>query len=236
MLLLAFLAGVLSILSPCVLPLVPIILAGALPEHRLAPVALAGGLAVSFAGIGLLMAVIGFSMGLDANLFRVVASVMLIVMGTLLVSERLQFRAAAIAGPLANWANGTQASISIQRVPGQFLVGLLLGLVWTPCVGPTLGAASVMAMRGENLATAIATMAVFGIGAAVPLLVLGLMSSQLLKHWNQRIFRAAPNIKIALGLLLVAMGLMSLTGWDRSVQTYLEGITPDWLISLTTRL
>jgi cytochrome c-type biogenesis protein len=236
MLMLAFLAGVLSILSPCVLPLVPVILAGALAEHRLAPVALAGGLAVSFAGIGLLMAVIGFSIGLDANLFRVVASFMLIMIGIVLVSERLQLRTAALAGPVANWANGTQTRISIQGIPGQFLVGLLLGLVWTPCVGPTLGAASVMALRGENLATAISTMAVFGIGAALPLLVLGLMSRELLKRWNQRIFSAAPAVKIGLGMFLIALGVMSLTGWDRSVQTYLEGITPDWLFSLTTQL
>jgi len=68
---LAFLAGILSILSPCVLPLLPIVLGTAQAEHRLGPVALAAGLAVSFTAIGLFVATIGFAIGLDTDVFRV---------------------------------------------------------------------------------------------------------------------------------------------------------------------
>jgi cytochrome c-type biogenesis protein len=101
--LLGFVAGVLSILSPCVLPLVPAILACAVAEHRLAPLALAGGVAISFTVIGLFVATIGFSIGLDMTLFRTIAAVLMIAVGAVLLVPHLQTRFATAAGPVANW-------------------------------------------------------------------------------------------------------------------------------------
>ena len=86
---LAFLAGVLSVLSPCVLPLLPIVLGTAQSEHRLGPVALAAGLALSFTIIGLFVATIGFAIGLDTSVFRLVSAVLLIAIGTVLLVPRL---------------------------------------------------------------------------------------------------------------------------------------------------
>ena len=86
---LAFLAGALSILSPCVLPLLPIVLGSAAAEHRLAPAALAAGVALTFVAIGLFVATIGFAIGLDAGVFRLVAAVLLIGVGLLLLVPRL---------------------------------------------------------------------------------------------------------------------------------------------------
>ena len=82
---LAFLAGLLSILSPCVLPLLPIVLGSAAAEHRLAPLALAGGVALSFVAIGLFIATIGFSIGLDADVFRTAAAILMVMLGVVLV-------------------------------------------------------------------------------------------------------------------------------------------------------
>ena len=82
---LAFVAGLLSILSPCVLPLVPIVLGSALAHHRHGPLALAAGLALSFTAIGLLVAVAGFSIGLDAGVFRSAAAVIMIALGVVLI-------------------------------------------------------------------------------------------------------------------------------------------------------
>src|SRR5262245_9557011 len=75
---LAFLAGILTVLSPCVLPLLPIILGAAASQHRLGPLALAGGLALSFTAIGLFVATIGFTAGLDTGFFRTVSAILLI--------------------------------------------------------------------------------------------------------------------------------------------------------------
>ncbi|MFH1553757.1 MAG: cytochrome c biogenesis protein CcdA, partial [Pseudomonadota bacterium] len=89
---LAFLAGILSTLSPCVLPILPLVLGAAASQHRLGPVALAGGLALSFVTIGLFVATIGFSIGLDAGVFRAVAAVLLMAVGLVLLVPIFQAR------------------------------------------------------------------------------------------------------------------------------------------------
>ena len=236
MLALAFLAGVLSVLSPCVLPLVPVVLAGAAAEQRLAPLALAAGLALSFTGIGMFVSTVGFALGLDMDIFRTVSAVLLIVAGAVLALPRFHPALAAAAGPIGDLARRRLGGFSGLGVGGQFAVGLLLGAVWTPCVGPTLGAASVMAIRGENLWSAGATMAAFGIGTSVTLLALAAVSREVLLRWRGRLVGAAGGIKSALGVLLVLAGLMTLTGWDRHLQTYLAGMVPGWLSAVSTSL
>lgn len=233
---LAFLAGVLSILSPCVLPLVPVIMASAAAEHRAAPLALAAGVAISFTAIGVFVATIGFSIGLDMTLFRTASAVLLILVGAVLVIPRLQARFATAAGPMSNWTQNRFGGMSTSGIGGQFGVGLLLGAVWTPCVGPTLGAASVMAARGENLVMVSLTMLAFGIGAALPLLVLGSLSREALLRWRGHMARSAGRLKIVLGALLILAGTMTLTGTDRAIQTALESAMPQWLLGLTTKI
>jgi len=101
---LAFVAGILSILSPCVLPILPIVLGAAASEHRWGPAVLAAGVAVSFVAIGLFAATIGYSIGLDAGLFRNVAAALMITVGVVLLVPRLQERLALAGTPLAAWA------------------------------------------------------------------------------------------------------------------------------------
>ncbi|MCA0046216.1 cytochrome c biogenesis CcdA family protein [Mesorhizobium sp. B283B1A] len=234
--LLALLAGVLSILSPCVLPLLPVVLTGAVAEHRLAPLALAAGVAVSFTAIGVFVATIGFSIGLDMTVFRTAAAVLLILVGAVLLVPRFQTQFATAAGPVSNWTQTRFGGFSTSGISGQFGVGLLLGAVWTPCVGPTLGAASIMAARGENLGMVVLTMLAFGIGTSLPLLALALMSREALLRWRGRMLGASSGIKMALGALLVVAGVMTLSGFDRTIQVGLEQTLPDWLVAITTRL
>ena len=139
----AFLAGIFSILSPCVLPLVPLVLGAAVSEHRLGPAALAGGLALSFTSVGLFVATIGFAAGIDAGIFRMVAAILMSILGIVLIVPRFQAQFALAAGPVGNWAEQRLGGFSTAGISGQFVVGLLLGVVWAPCVGPTLGAASI---------------------------------------------------------------------------------------------
>ena len=234
--LVALLAGILSILSPCVLPLVPVVLTGAVAEHRLAPLALAAGLALSFTAIGLFVATIGFSIGLDMTVFRTGAAMLLILVGVVLLVPRLQVGFATAAGPVSNWTQNRFSGLSTSGISGQFGVGLLLGAVWTPCVGPTLGAASIMAARGENLGVVTLTMLAFGIGTALPLLLLSVLSRKALLRWRGRMMSTASGLKIALGVLLVLAGAMTLTGFDRTVQTVLLDALPRWMLALTTAI
>ncbi len=147
---LAFIAGTLSALSPCVLPLLPIVLASAASEHRLAPAALAAGLAISFTAIALFVAAIGFAAGLDNDVFRTVSAVLLVFIGIVLAVPRLQENLTTAASPFAGWVEGRFGGFSSGGLLGQFTVGLLLGAVWSPCAGPVLGAASLLASQGQN--------------------------------------------------------------------------------------
>lgn len=232
---LALLAGLLSILSPCVLPLLPIVLGAAASEHRLGPAALAIGVAISFVAVGLFVATVGFSIGLDGEVVRRVAAVAMIAVGVVLVVPVLQVRLAAAGGPMGNWVDRTFGGGPISGVRGQFALGLLLGAIWSPCVGPTLGAASVLAAQGKDLASVGVTMAVFGIGAALPLVILGAVSRDALMRWRQRMATAGQVMKQVLGVTLVVAGGLILSGFDKSFETFLVNASPAWLTSLTTR-
>jgi cytochrome c-type biogenesis protein len=234
-LVLSFVAGVLSVLSPCVLPLLPIVLGAAATKQKWGPVALAAGLALSFVAIGLFVATIGFSIGLDADVFRYVAAVLMLAVGVVLMVPRLQSAFAVAGGPLANWAHERLDGADTGSVGGQFAVGLLLGAVWSPCVGPTLGAASLLAAQGRDLGQVALTMFVFGLGAAVPLLALGVASREVMMRWRARLAAAGPGLKTGFGAILVAVGLLALTGLDKRVETALVEASPQWLTDLTTR-
>jgi cytochrome c biogenesis protein CcdA len=230
---LAFLAGALSVLSPCVLPLLPIMLGSAASEHRLAPAALAAGLSLSFVVIGLFVATVGFTAGLDTGFFRLVSAVLLIAVGTLLLVPLAQ--AAAAGGPVSNWVDGQFGGFAAHGLGGQFLLGLLLGAVWSPCVGPTLGAASILAAKGENLGEVALTMVAFGIGAAVPLIAIGLLSREALSRWRGRLMEAGKGGKVLLGGVLIAIGLLVATGLDKRLETFLVDASPAWHMRLTTQ-
>lgn len=233
---LAFLAGILSVLSPCVLSLLPLVLSAAASEHRLGPVALASGLALSFVVIGLFVATIGFAIGLDAGIFRTGAAIMLILIGLVLMVPAAQIRLAVAAGPMSNWTESRFGGFSTVGLSGQFGVGLLLGAVWSPCVGPTLGAASLLASQGRDLGAVALTMFLFGIGAALPLLVLGTLSREVLVRWRDRMIGLGRGLKAALGLLLLVTGLTIALGYDKVLGTILVNASPAWLTDLTTRL
>ncbi|ODR99439.1 cytochrome C biogenesis protein [Methyloceanibacter methanicus] len=232
---LALIAGVLSVLSPCVLPLLPIVFGTAQSEHRLGPAALALGVALSFTAIGLFVATIGFAIGLDTDVFRLAAAVLLIAVGTVLLVPRLQAQVAVAAGPVGNWVDDRFGGFGGHSLWGQFGVGVLLGAVWAPCVGPTLGAASVLAAKGEDLAQVSLTMLAFGIGAALPLMLLGFASREAMLRWRGRLAEAGKGGKMVLGIVLVSVGLLVATGADKALETYLVNASPDWLNSLTTR-
>jgi len=232
---LSFLAGVLSILSPCVLPLIPIIIGSALNTHKLGPYALALGLAISFTAIGVFLATIGVSLGLDAASFRNVAAILLIIFGVVLLSPFLQLKFASLTAGLGNSGQNALSQFSSNSLFGQFLLGMLLGVVWSPCVGPILGAAITLASQGEQLGHVTAVMAFFGIGAGLPLIILGLLSRQAMQKLRNKLFTAGKIGKQLLGSLMIIIAFMILTGFDKQLESVLVEASPDWLNNLTTR-
>jgi len=233
---LSALAGVLSTLSPCVLPLLPLVLGGAASEHRFGPLALAAGLAISFTAIGMFVATIGYGIGLDTDFFRFVAAILLIGIGGILLVPQVQNRLAVAAGPMSNWTEQRFGGFSTSGIGGQFGLGLLLGAVWIPCVGPTLGAASLLAAQGENLGQVTLTMLVFGLGAGGTLALLGVLSREVLMRWRDRMLATGKGLKMALGAILITVGVLILSGADKVVETWLLDHSPMWLTRLTTSI
>lgn len=232
---LAFIAGILSTLSPCVLPLLPIVLGAAVGQHRLGPLALAAGLSISFVAIGMFIATIGYSLGFDGNLLRLIAAAVLILIGLVLIVPSASTVFATAAAPVSAWAESNFGNFDTSGLKGQFALGLLLGAVWSPCVGPTLGAASVLAAQGKDLVQVSLVMLSFGFGAAVPLLLLGLLSRDAMLKLRNKLMGAGQNGKLALGGLLIAVGLLVLTGLDKRIEAILVAASPQWLTRLTTQ-
>lgn len=233
---LSFAAGVLSSLSPCVLPLIPVLVVAALTVHRLGPLALALGLALSYTAAGLFLATVGNAIGLDQTLFRDVAATLLILFGLLLSSSNLQQSFAAAASGLSGLGQSWLERIQGDSLKGQLLLGLALGLVWSPCVGPTLGAAITLASQGENLGRAAAVMAIFGIGAGFPLVILGSLSHQAMMRYKAKLSETAGAGKFILGMLLILLGVSVLTGLDKLFEAWVLTHAPEGLIRLTTSI
>ena len=231
---LAFAAGLLSILSPCVLPLVPIVLGAAVVAHPLGALALAAGLAVSFTALGLLLALVGFGLGIDPGMFRVAAAVIMIGLGVILVMPSWQAQLAAAGGPVSSWADRRFGGFASSGLAGQFAIGLLLGAVWSPCVGPTLGAASLLASQGQDLLRVTLTMVVFGVGAALPLILLGLLSRASLMHVRSSLMSAGKLGKALLGAAFIVIGVSIVSGADKRIEAALVDASPQWLTELTT--
>jgi cytochrome c biogenesis protein CcdA len=230
-----FLAGLLSTLSPCVLPLLPMVLGPAASAHRLGVPALAAGLVVSFVAVGLFVATIGFAIGLDGDWFRTASAVMLGLLGVVLLSSTVQTRFALATGGVSNVGQRLIDRLQPAGLSGQFMLGLLLGAVWSPCVGPTLGAASVLAAQGQSLFAVAAVMLAFGLGAAVPLLVVGLLSREAVRRWRGAMLRAGSAGKLLLGGAALLVSLLILTGADHRIEAFVLDHSPDWLARLTTR-
>jgi cytochrome c biogenesis protein CcdA len=226
---LAFVAGLLTALSPCVLPLLPLVM-GSAARNRYGPTALAAGFVTTFTVIGVLLASLGTALGLSDTIVRSVSAALLAMAGVLMISHRLQDLVGRWLSPLAS-ASARLSAHADQGVGGQFFIGALLGGVWSPCVGPTLGAALGLATRGETLAHAAAIMAAFGLGAATLLLAAGYASRAVIGQ-RLRLLQAGARGRLVFGIVLLLVGASVASGADKVVESALLARLPQWWIDL----
>ncbi len=231
---LAFVAGLVTILNPCVLPLVPILVGSALGKARAGPLALAAGLVTSFTLFGFTVIAFGYSLGIDERLVRMLAGALLAVAGVVLLVPQAQAALSAAAVPLTNAGNQQLARVNADGVLGQYLVGLLLGLVWAPCVGPTLGVAIAAASQGKDLASAFVIFLTFGLGVATSILAFAYGSRRALGERGKVLQTLARYAKPIFGLALLAVGLMVLTGFDKVIEIAVLDALPESLVRFTT--
>ena len=229
-------AGGLSTLSPCVLPILPVVLATAVAAHRLGPVALAAGLTLSFTVVGVFLASVGVGLGLDETVFRTVAAVLLVAFGVVLLSSHLQSKFAVATSGLSGAGQTLLSKVSLDGLPGQFALGLLLGIVWSPCVGPTLGATVTLASQGQSLGQVTLMMLIFGIGASMPLMALGMVSREAMIKFRGKMLSAGKVGKQALGGIMLLFGTMILSGADKIFEAWVLQTAPEWLVNLTTSI
>jgi cytochrome c biogenesis protein CcdA len=232
---LAGLAGLLTTLSPCVLPILPMVAASATGRSRWGLPAMAAGLALAFTVIGVSLASSGQLLGLDERTLRTVAGALMVVIGIALLSTWLQDRVAGVFSRVGSAGGNALARIQSEHPAAQFGVGALLGVAWSPCVGPTLGAAIALASTGKGSADAAVVMTIFSLAAVTPLIAAGLLSRSAFARVRERLLSAGSFGKKLMGVSLLLIGLLVLSGFDKVLEAWLLDVGPAWLSDLTVR-
>ncbi len=232
---LAFLAGLLTSLSPCVLPVLPLVVGGALSKHRLGPLALCAGLGLSFSVLGVAVVLAMQTFGFDPGVVRVGGAVLLLVFGAVLLIPRLQEWLSGLLAPLASRAGGMSAPGEGGGLLGNFLTGVLLGAVWSPCSGPTLGAAVGLATQAGTALRGFALMLTFGLAATLPLLAVAYGARKVFVANRSRLMAFSAKAKPVFGVILVAVSLAILTGADKRLEAAALDLMPASWVNLTTR-
>jgi cytochrome c-type biogenesis protein len=221
----------LTTLNPCVLPILPIVLAGTMTGGRFGPVLFAGGMVISFTAIGLFVASVGIGIGITPHVLRDVAAALFVVFGLVLLLKPLQKVLAAATVGLASSADALAYRYSGRGAISPFVVGALAGAAWAPCSGPSLGAAVTLAAESGGLLPAALRMLFFGLGATTILVALAYGTRNL----KNSMHAAADWMRPAAGAVFVAVGVAVLTSFDKTVEIAVTDRLPDWLIDFTTR-
>lgn len=232
----AYLAGLLTLINPCVLPVLPIVLVSALNASRYGPIALAAGMSVSFVVFGVLVTAFGSSIGLTQDRLAEIGAVMMIAFGIVLVVPMFARRFEAVTAGVAAKADTQIDGIQQNNMMGQFLGGLLLGVVWSPCIGPTLGGAIALASQGENLGYVTLIMVFFALGVSTLIIGLGLGAREAIRSRAQLLRGLAERSKPILGATFIAVGLMLFFKLHHVIEAWALDVMPIWLQDLSVAL
>jgi cytochrome c biogenesis protein CcdA len=226
-------AGGLTTLSPCVFPLLPLVLGGAVQGHRFAPVAMGLGMMLSFAGIGVVLGALGPALGIDADTIRVAGAAMLIAFALVMLVPALGDRFSRWMLPIASAANAASTRLDGSSLLSAAALGAVLGLVWSPCSGPLLGSAlTLVASEGGALRGGV-VLALFGLGAAIPLVAVAYASRSGFMRARDWILARIERVRRGFAVLLGGMGIAILSGADKWVEARVLGWLPDAWVNLT---
>lgn len=235
-LILGYGAGVLTLINPCILPVLPIVLATALQASRWGPVALAAGMSLAFVTLGMGIAVAGRSFGLSEDMIVQGAAALMVGFGVILLVPRFSAGFATATAGMASQADQGLDRVDRSGLKGQFLGGALLGAVWSPCVGPTLGGAISLASQGENLIRAGAIMTAFALGVSSVILALGYGARSALQRRRALMQKIAQRSRPILGIVFIAVGVMILSGVHHVIEGWAVENLPIWLQDLSVSI
>jgi cytochrome c-type biogenesis protein len=198
---LVFVAGIASVFSPCVLPVVPIVVAGKSDDHKLRPVLIVAGLASAFILMGVVSSLFGSFIGSKMRYVEKAAGILIVLFGLLLSMNVNLFKYLGFFSRFAQRSNGRFGGLAL---------GAMLGIIWIPCVGPILsGVLALVATKG-SVPAGIGFLFIYSLGFAVPMLVAG-YASQFFRRRFRAIGKYPLIINVVSGLLLVALGLLIVT-------------------------
>ena len=232
----AYLAGLLTLINPCVLPVLPIVLVSALNAHRAGPLALAAGMSVSFVTFGVLVTAFGAAIGLTQYLLAQIGAVLMILFGLVLVVPMFAQRFELATAGVAAGADARMNDLDAGSLRGQFLGGLLLGAVWSPCIGPTLGGAIALASQGENLGYVTAIMVAFAMGVSTLIVGLGFGAREAIRTRAQALRGLAERSKPIIGATFILVGTLLFFEVHHMIEAWLLNIMPIWLQDLSVTL
>ena len=229
-------AGSLTTLSPCVFPILPLVLGGAVQQNRLAPVAMGIGMATSFAMIGLFLGALGPALNIDPDHVRIFGALLLIAFGVVMLVPQLNARFTEWMMPIASSANNASTKLDGGSLGGAFLLGGVLGLVWSPCSGPLLASALTLVASEGGAARGAIILGLFGTGAAIPLVAVAYASRSGINHARSWVLGNIDGIKKGFGVLILFAGIAILSGADKWLEARVIDYLPDAWVALTTKI
>ena len=231
---LSLVAGSLTTLSPCVFPILPLVLGSAVQANRLAPIAMGVGMAISFALIGIILGALGPALGIDSDSVRLFGAWMLITFGLVMLVPALNRRFTEWMLPIASSANNASAKLDGGSLSGALLLGGVLGLVWSPCSGPLLASALTLVASEGGAVRGGTILGLFGIGAAIPLVAVAYASRQGFNTARGWVLQRIDGIKKAFGVIILLTGIAILSGADKWLEAQVVSALPDAWVRATT--
>lgn len=198
---LAFLEGVALIVSPCILPVLPLVLATSVSGGRHRPYSIIIGFVLAFTLFAIVARKLVSLLGLDLGLVKDASLVLLALLGLVLLSARLSEKFSALTQGAADFGNRL-AGAGGEGMLGGIAIGALIGLVWTPCAGPILAAVLVQVIRQQSDFSGNLVILSFGIGAGVPMLIIALTGRKIMGKLGF-FSRHAEAVRKAFGVLII---------------------------------
>ena len=232
---LTYAAGILTALSPCVLPLLPIVVGGAMQQHRAAPLLMGIGMTTAFAVTGWILGALGPAMDLDAQWLHHAAAISLIVFGVALWVDPMANWISRLIQPLETSADRLAGQVGHQSPTAALVFGGLLGLAWSPCGGPMLVSSLALVAAGRNAGLGALLLGLFGLGAATPLVIAAYASRAgfaRLKGWA---LGHVAVLRHGFGLVAIMSGIFIATDLDKRIATQVLAVLPDGWLELVTR-
>jgi len=235
----AFLSGIVTILSPCILPVLPIVLSGTVGGGKARPFGIVTGFVVTFTVFTLALSALVQTLGISPDALRIVAVVVLVLFGLVMVVPKLREHFDLFTAKMANLGRVAgergQQNREKNRLSGFFSglpVGFSLGLVWTPCVGPIMASVISLAITQEVSGAAVLVTLAYTLGTSIPMLAIMVGGRALLKK-SPAIMQHIGGIQRVFGILMIAVGAAIGFGWDRQFQTAVLTAFPRYGTGLT---